>query len=55
MTGHKARPKSGDKIINDVGVKAIRLGRVGIGRRRQHIAEPGPPVARGGRKVGARQ
>ena len=26
MTEHKARPKSGDKIINDVGVKAIKNG-----------------------------
>ncbi len=26
MTKHKARPKSGDKIINDVGVKAIKNG-----------------------------
>ena len=26
MTEHKVRPKSGDKIINDVGVKAIKNG-----------------------------
>ena len=26
MTEHKASPKSGDKIINDVGVKAIKNG-----------------------------
>ena len=26
MTDHKVRPKSGDKIINDVGVKAIKNG-----------------------------
>lgn len=26
MTEHKTRPKSGDKIINDVGVKAIKNG-----------------------------
>jgi hypothetical protein len=26
MTDQKVRPKSGDKIINDVGVKAIKNG-----------------------------
>lgn len=25
MTDQKVRPKSGDKIINDVGVKAIKM------------------------------
>ena len=36
MTEHKARPKSGDKIINDVGVKAIKNG------QKRRIAEKAP-------------
>ena len=36
MTEHKARPKSGDKIVNEAGVKAIKNG------QKRQTDEPAP-------------